>query len=70
MAYIRFAKEEKELFKLLGGCGALSLAADLVLLDKQLHNCLLYTSPIADTSGDFKRLYDRNFAKNRPRSLR
>ena len=29
------------LFKLLGGCGGLSLAADLVLLDKQLHKAAL-----------------------------
>ena len=25
--------------------------------------------PIADTSGDFKRLYDRNFAENRPETI-
>lgn len=29
------------LFKLLGGCGGLSFAADLVLLDKQLHKTAL-----------------------------
>lgn len=25
--------------------------------------------PIADTSGDFKQLYDRNFAENRPETI-
>ena len=25
--------------------------------------------PIADTSGDFRRLYDRNFAENRPETI-
>ena len=31
-------------------------------------DCLLYTS-IADTSGDFKRLYGCNFAENRPETI-
>ena len=29
----------------------------------------VYKRQIADTSGDFRRLYDRNFAENRPETI-
>ena len=44
------------LFKLLGGYGGLSLAADLVLLDKQLHKA----APVSYTHLD---VYKRQFGK-------
>ena len=53
---MHFGNTLLRLFKLLGGCGGLSLAADLVLLDKQLHKAALMLGGKRKTAAATKQL--------------
>ena len=46
---------------------AITLTPENYIEARQCDRGIVY--PIADTSGDFKRLYDRNFAEKRPETI-